>query len=76
VLKQGAILTGVGLAVGLAGAVGLNRLVASLLFGVEPTDPMTLASVAVTIAAVAAFACWLPAWRASRLDPLAVLRPE
>ena len=76
VMKQGLLLTGIGLAVGLAGALGLNRLVASLLFGVEPTDPMTLVGVAITIAAVAGFACWLPAWRASRLDPLAVLRPE
>jgi predicted permease len=76
VMKQGLLLTGIGLASGLAGALGLNRLVASLLFGVEPTDPMTLAGVAVTIATVASLACWLPAWRASRLDPLAVLRPE
>ena len=76
VMKQGALLTGIGLAIGLAGAIGLNRLAASLLFGVEPTDPMTLGGVAITIAAVAGFACWLPAWRASRLDPLAVLRPE
>jgi predicted permease len=76
VLKQGLVLTVAGLAIGLAGALGLNRLVASLLFGVEPTDPATLAAVAVAMAAVAGFACWLPAWRASRMDPLAVLRTE
>jgi predicted permease len=76
VLKQGLVLTVAGLAIGLAGALGLNRLVASLLFGVQPTDPATLAAVAVAMAAVAGFACWLPAWRASRMDPLAVLRPE
>ena len=76
VMKQGLLLTGIGLTVGLAGALALNRLVASLLFGVQPTDPATLVAVAATIAMVAAFACWLPAWRASRLDPMAVLRPE
>jgi predicted permease len=76
VMKQGLLLTGIGLTIGLAGSVGLNRLAASLLFGVEPTDPTTFVAVAVTIAAVAGVACWLPAWRASRLDPLAVLRPE
>jgi putative ABC transport system permease protein len=60
--------------VGLAGAVAVNRLISALLFGVEPTDPATLAAVIVTIAVVAAIACWLPAWRASRLDPNVVLR--
>jgi putative ABC transport system permease protein len=60
--------------VGLAGAPGLNRLLASLLFGVEPTDPTTFAAVTCTIAIVAALACALPAWRAARLDPNIVLR--
>ena len=54
--------------------LALNRLLASLLFGVEPTDPGTLAAVTSTIAMVAALACGLPAWRASRLDPNVVLR--
>jgi predicted permease len=76
VMKQGLQLAIVGLIVGLVGALGLNRLIASLLFGVEPTDPATLIAVVVTIALVAAFACWLPAWRASRLDPNVVLRAE
>jgi predicted permease len=76
VMKQGLQLTIVGLIVGLVGALGLNRLIASLLFGVEPTDPATLVAVAMTITLVAAFACWLPAWRASRLDPNVVLRVE
>jgi ABC-type lipoprotein release transport system permease subunit len=49
---------------------------ASLLFGVQPTDPATLVAVVATIAIVAATACWLPAWRASRLDPNSVLREE
>jgi predicted permease len=76
VLNQGLQLTMTGVIVGLAGAIGLNRLLSSLLFGVGPTDPATLVSVAMTIAVVAAFACWLPAYRASRLDPNIVLRAE
>jgi putative ABC transport system permease protein len=74
VTKQGLVIVSIGLAIGLAGALGLNRLLASLLFGVEPTDPATLAAVTCTIAIVAALACGLPAWRASRLDPNVVLR--
>ena len=76
VMKQGLQLTGIGVAVGLAGAFGLNRLIASVLFGVGPTDPATLAAVIITITLVAAGACWLPAWRASRLDPSVVLRTD
>jgi predicted permease len=76
VMKQGLVLTTVGIIAGLAGAFGLNRLIASLLFGVQPTDPMTMAAVVATITLVAAMACWLPAWRASRLDPNVVLRQE
>ena len=76
VMKQGLVPAALGLAVGLAGAVGLNRLFASLLFGVEPTDPSTLAAVTFTIAMVAALACGLPAWSASRLDPNVVLRAD
>ena len=70
VMKQGLQLTVIGVVVGLAGALGLNRLIGSVLFGVQPTDPTTLAAVTMTITLVAAGACWLPAWRASRLDPL------
>jgi predicted permease len=76
VMKQGLVLTGVGIVVGLAGAFGLNRLIASLLFGVQPTDALTLVAVVATIALVATVACWLPAWRASRLDPNVVLRQD
>jgi predicted permease len=76
VMKQGLLLTTVGLVVGLAGALGLNRLIASLLFGVQPTDGPTMAIVIATITLVAAVACMLPAWRASRLDPNVVLRTE
>jgi predicted permease len=74
VLREGFLLSGLGVVVGLAGAFGLNRLIASLLFGVRPTDVLTVAGVAATMIIVAGVACLLPAWRASRLDPIAVLR--
>ena len=74
VMKEGLVLASIGVAVGLAGALGLNRLIAALLFGVRPTDVPTVAAVAATMIVVAALACVLPAWRASRLDPNVVLR--
>jgi predicted permease len=76
VMRQGLLLTAIGVVVGLAGALGLNRLFESLLFGVKATDTTTLTSVIVTITLVAIAACLLPAWRASKLDPNAVLRAE
>ena len=76
VMKQGLVLTTVGIVVGLAGAFALNRLIASLLYGVQPTDPTTIVAVVATITLVAAVACWIPAWRASRLDPNVVLRDD
>ena len=74
VLREGLLLAITGVVVGLVGAFGLNRLIAALLFGVQPTDVPTLAGVGATMMIVAAVACWLPAWRASRLDPNVVLR--
>jgi ABC-type antimicrobial peptide transport system permease subunit len=74
ILKQGLQVTAAGVAIGLAGAFAVNRLIASLLFGVQPTDAVTIALVIATITAVAVVASWLPAWRASRLDPNVVLR--
>jgi ABC-type antimicrobial peptide transport system permease subunit len=76
VMKQGLQLTIIGVVIGVAGALGLNRLIASLLFGVQPTDGTTLVAVTATITLVATVACWLPAWRASRLDPSVVLRSD
>jgi ABC-type antimicrobial peptide transport system permease subunit len=76
VMKQGLVLTSVGIVVGLAGAFALNRVIASLLFGVQPTDPATMVAVVATITLVAVIACWLPAWRASRVDPNIVLRDD
>ena len=76
VMKQGLLLTTVGIGAGLAGAFALDRLIASLLFGVKPTDPPTIVMVVATITLVATVACWIPAWRASRLDPNVVLRDD
>jgi predicted permease len=76
IMKQGLQVTAWGVAIGLIGALALNRLIASLLFGVQPTDTATIAFVIATITAVAVVASWLPAWRASRLDPNVVLRDE
>jgi predicted permease len=76
VMRQGLLLTGVGLAAGLAASFVLNRTLASLLFEVDPNDPVTLAAVGGIIAAVALFACYVPAQGATRVDPLIVLREE
>jgi predicted permease len=74
IMKEGLILAGIAVAVGLAAAYVLSGLIASLLFGVRPLDLPTAAGVAVTMIIVAAVACLLPAWRASRQDPIAALR--
>ena len=76
VLGRGLLLSGIGLVLGLAASVGLTRVIATLLFNVTPTDPLTLGIVAVVIAVVAAAACVIPAWRATRVDPLLVLKSE
>jgi putative ABC transport system permease protein len=76
VMRHGLVLALIGVAGGLAGALGINRLMASLLFGIQPTDAPTMVGVAATMSLVAAVASWLPAWRASRLDPNAVLRDD
>jgi ABC-type antimicrobial peptide transport system permease subunit len=76
IMKQGLQVTAMGVTIGLAGALALNRLIASLLFGVQPTDTATIAFVIAAIMAVAVVASWLPAWRASRLDPNVALRDE
>jgi predicted permease len=76
IIKEGLQVAALGVAIGLAGAVAVNRLIGSLLYGVQPTDPATIALVIATITVVAAAASWLPAWRASRLDPNVVLRDE
>ncbi len=74
VLRQGMILAGIGVAVGLVAAVGLTRLMSSLLYGVEATDPVTFGAVSALLTAVALVASYLPALRASKIDPLEALR--
>jgi ABC-type antimicrobial peptide transport system permease subunit len=66
----------VGIVVGLGAAFGLTRLIASFLYGVKAWDPVAFVAVPVILAAVALFAVWMPAIRASRLDPQQALRIE
>jgi len=69
-------LTLIGVAIGIALATGVTRLISSFLFGVKPTDPLTYAAVAVGLAAIALLACYIPARRAMKVDPLVALRYE
>jgi putative ABC transport system permease protein len=73
IVRQGMSLTLIGIAIGLAGAFALTRLLASLLFDVGATDPATFLWIPVLLAAVSFFACYLPARRAARLDPIKAL---
>lgn len=76
ILSQGARLAGLGIAIGLLLALGVARLLASYLFGVQPTDTLTFAAVCALLFAVAFLACYVPARRATRVDPLTALRYE
>jgi ABC-type antimicrobial peptide transport system permease subunit len=76
VVRQGMVLAGLGIALGIGGAFAATRLLASLLYGVAPTDLPTFMSVAVLLGVVAFLACWLPARRAARVDPTVALRAE
>jgi len=76
IIGGGMKLAAIGVAVGIAGALALANLVASMLYGVTPFDPASYAGTAGVLLAVAALACWLPARRAMRVDPLVALRQE
>jgi ABC-type antimicrobial peptide transport system permease subunit len=76
VVRHGMGLTLVGIGVGLAGAIGLTRVMASLLYGVSATDLLTFCGVAAVLGLVALSACYIPARRAMRIDPMAALRCE
>ena len=76
VLGQGMLLAGVGLVVGVGASLLLTRFLQAQLFNVKPSDPATLAAVVAFIATVALVACYLPAHRATRVDPMVVLRDE
>ncbi len=76
VLGQAGKMVMLGVAAGLLCALALTRLMSSMLFGVSPTDPLTLAGVAIVLTLVSLLACWIPARRATRVDPLIALRYE
>jgi putative ABC transport system permease protein len=76
ILTQGATIALVGAAIGLAASMGLARLMSSLLFSVSANDPLTFAGVALLLIAVAMLACYIPARRATKVDPMVALRYE
>jgi len=76
VLRQGMTLTALGVVIGLSGAVVATRAIVTLLFGVSRLDPMTYLGVTALLLGVSAIACWVPAWRAARVDPAITLRAE
>jgi ABC-type antimicrobial peptide transport system permease subunit len=76
VVGQGLNLTLMGLAIGMAGALGLTRFLSSLLYGIKPSDPLTLIAVSLLLTVVALVACYFPARRATKVDPMVALRYE
>ena len=76
VMRQGLLLVGCGRGIGVVGAFGVTRFIASQLFGVQPSDPSTFVVVAITLVGVAALATFVPAMRATRVDPVVALRDE
>ena len=75
-LNQGMRLLGIGLVVGFLGALAASRVLRSLLFEVSATDPLIYVGVALLLGIAAALACWIPARRAARVDPIITLRAE
>jgi ABC-type antimicrobial peptide transport system permease subunit len=76
VLREGLVLVAIGLAAGFAGAAGLQKAIANQIYGVRPLDPLVIGGVTVLLGAIALAACALPARRATRVDPIEVLRYE
>jgi ABC-type antimicrobial peptide transport system permease subunit len=76
VLRKGLALVAAGIAIGLAASLALTRLLSSQLWGVSANDPWTLAGVTAVLAATTLAACWLPARRAAKVDPMLALREE
>jgi len=76
VLRRGLKLAGAGIVLGLIGAISLTQLLRSLLFGVSPADPITFLAVPLLMVLVGLLACWLPARRAAKVDPMEALRSE
>jgi ABC-type antimicrobial peptide transport system permease subunit len=76
ILGQGLRTIFIGVGIGIAGALALTRTVESLLFGVKPTDPLTFAGVTLLLVAAALLACYIPARRATKVDPMVALRAE
>jgi putative ABC transport system permease protein len=76
IVGRGMLLTALGIAFGFAGSLVLTRLMASMLFGVTATDPLTFALITALLASVALVACLVPAWRATKVDPMIALRFE
>jgi ABC-type antimicrobial peptide transport system permease subunit len=76
IVRQGMLLAFIGIAIGLAAAYGLTRLLTAFLFGVKPVDPLVFAAVPVVLGFVALAAIWVPASRATRIDPALALRRE
>jgi putative ABC transport system permease protein len=76
IIKRGMLLVGIGIAIGLGGAFAVTRVMQRLLFGVSVTDPPTFVSVSLLLAGVALVACLIPAWRATKVDPMVALRYE
>jgi ABC-type antimicrobial peptide transport system permease subunit len=74
VIRHGGVLIGTGLIIGIVLSLGLTRIIRSFLFGTSPTDPLTFAAGIILLGGVALIACYIPAWRASRIDAVVALR--